>query len=138
MELSEKLFKILDFENGFYIECGANDGYSQSNTILLEKNKNWSGLLIEPSESAFALCKINRSDKNIFENCVLSSFDNEGKEVFGDFDGNLMSSVNGKRLNRTPVYSNKNETLTNLLKKHKIVQVDFFSLDVEGHELEVL
>ena len=37
MELNEKLFEILDFRDGFYIECGANDGYSQSNTILLEK-----------------------------------------------------------------------------------------------------
>ena len=138
MELNEKLFEILDFRDGFYIECGANDGYSQSNTILLEKNKNWSGLLIEPSNNSMEICKNSRSEKNIFENCVLSSFENQGKVVFGDFDGHLMSSVNGTRLSRNATYEKKYETLNNLLIKHKITKVDFFSLDVEGHELEVL
>ena len=58
--VSEKILKYLDYENGFYIECGANDGITQSNTLNLVKNKNWRGILIEPSKHSFDLCKENR------------------------------------------------------------------------------
>ena len=138
MELADKINEILNFNDGFYIECGANNGVSQSNNILLEKNKNWRGLLIEPSQNAMNICKMYRSNKNIFEGCVLSSPENEGKLIKGDFDGDLMSSVDGERLSRLSNYQVISKTLTSVLKQNNIVNVDFFSLDVEGHELEVL
>lgn len=138
MSIDKKIFEILNFNDGFFIECGANDGITQSNTILLEKHRNWKGLLIEPSHNAYTTCKSVRGNFNIFENCVLSSFDNEGKTFFGDFDGNLMSSIEGKRLSRHPVSNVVCKSLTTILKEHKINKVDFFSLDVEGHELNVL
>jgi len=138
MDLNRKIFDILNFENGFYVECGANNGYSQSNTIMLERNRNWKGLLIEPSISSFNICKKIRSKRNIFENCVLSSFEDEGKLMSGDFDGDLMSSVGGYRLSRDVNAEIISKTLTTLLKTHNITHVDFFSLDVEGFELNVL
>ena len=45
---SEVLLKYLNYENGFFIEAGANDGVVQSNTFYFEKELNWTGLLIEP------------------------------------------------------------------------------------------
>ena len=71
-ELDEKLLKYLNYENGFFIECGANDGVSQSNTLLLEQKLNWSGLLIEPGLDNFHKCKHIRS-KCIVENYALVS-----------------------------------------------------------------
>ena len=38
--LDNKLEGYLNYKNGFFIEAGANDGYSQSNTNYLEKKKN--------------------------------------------------------------------------------------------------
>ena len=46
-DLDRKLEKYLNYRDGYFIECGANDGYSQSNTYFLEKKLNWRGLLVE-------------------------------------------------------------------------------------------
>jgi len=34
-------------KRGFFVECGAYDGEEISNTLFLERNLNWTGLLIE-------------------------------------------------------------------------------------------
>jgi len=55
--LDEKLLKYLNFNNGFFIEAGANDGVNQSNTLMYEQKYGWSGLLIEPSFIKYEECK---------------------------------------------------------------------------------
>jgi len=40
-------------QNGFFIECGALDGELRSNTLYFERNKKWSGLLIEADPANF-------------------------------------------------------------------------------------
>ena len=55
--LDIKLEKYLNFSNGFFIELGAHDGITQSNTYYYEKNKNWRGVLIEPTPKLFKMCK---------------------------------------------------------------------------------
>ena len=45
--LDKKLDSLFNHKNnGFYIELGAFDGITQSNTYFFELNRNWSGLLI--------------------------------------------------------------------------------------------
>ena len=46
------MLKYINYSNGFYIECGANDGVSKSNTWYFEE-LNWKGLLIEPVNHVF-------------------------------------------------------------------------------------
>lgn len=46
-ELDIKLLKYINKRNGFFIEVGANNGISQTNTLLFEKNYGWNGMLIE-------------------------------------------------------------------------------------------
>ena len=38
---------------GFFVEAGAWDGEYLSNTKFFEKERNWTGLLIEPNKEAF-------------------------------------------------------------------------------------
>jgi len=47
----------------YYVEIGANDGVSQSNTKYLELYESWRGLLIEPIPELFVKLKKNRSKK---------------------------------------------------------------------------
>ena len=47
---------------GFFIEAGAYDGLFQSNTLYLENQRNWTGLLVEPNEHSFiSLTKRHRN-----------------------------------------------------------------------------
>lgn len=47
-EMDPRLHEILDLDGGFFVEAGAHDGYSQSNTYSLERIRHWRGLLVEP------------------------------------------------------------------------------------------
>ena len=63
--LDKKMLKYINFKNGFYIEIGAHDGIINSNTYYYEKNLNWRGILVEPS-NYFENLKKNRSNRNFF------------------------------------------------------------------------
>jgi FkbM family methyltransferase len=124
-------------ENGVFIEAGANDGVTQSNTKLLQERYGWKGLLVEPSPAAFAQIANNRPHA-IKENCALVSNDYKGNTLTGDFDGHLMSSVGGLRRSNSNQVTVPVQTLTSLLERHKLTDVDFLSLDAEGYELSIL
>ncbi len=140
MKLTKKMLKYINYKNGFYIDCGANDGVNQSNTWYYEKNLGWNGILIEPIPLTFNLLKKNRSKKNIFENCILVSndFKNDKFEIHYNSNDTLTGSVYyNKKVENTSVV--KATQLSSILEKNKINRIiDFFSLDVEGYELEVL
>jgi FkbM family methyltransferase len=138
MELSKEILKYLNLDKkGFFVEAGANDGINQSNTYILEKSYGWSGILVEPSKTAYEACLVNRQNSKTYNFC-LTSEEMDDSIIYGDFDGNLMSSVDGKRLNRKNTTPVKTITLQKLFDINNIKYVDFFSLDTEGYEFEVL
>ena len=141
LELDKKMLKFINFKSGFYIECGANDGVNQSNTWYFEKKLGWHGILIEPQQNVFLNLKKNRSKKNFFENCLLKS-----KKTKINFM-TMYSDPSDSLITRTTKISNRftnkikvaAKTLNSILLKHKAPnEIDFFSLDVEGDELNVL
>src|ERR1700685_2673703 len=74
-KLDRKLEKYLDYNGGFYVELGANDGITQSNTAYFERRRNWKGVLIEPSHRNFLKCRQNRAATNAFYCAACVSFD---------------------------------------------------------------
>ena len=134
--LDNKLLAYIgDISKGFFVEAGAHDGVSQSNTKLLEE-MGWSGLLVEPSPTAFAQCQKNRC--NPVENCALVSGTYRESSICGSFDGSLLSGVLGSSMRSSSGIVIPARTVASLFRQYKISHVDFFSLDVEGYELEVL
>ena len=144
--LDNKLDELFERkQNGFFVELGANNGILQSNTAFLEKNRNWSGVLIEPNIKNYEFCKLNRPNSICYNYaCVSDDFTDEF--VYGDFNldpndqTSLMSSVNGTRLNLFKKNLTKvpASTLTNILDRQVIPKIDLLSLDVEGYEYSVL
>lgn len=150
------MLEYINYEKGFFIEAGANDGISQSNTYYYERNMGWIGLLVEPNPIKCSQCKINRPN-SIVENYALVSSNFKNKTISGDFshldavdslmsmvvedgdytDDNLLYHKN-KKIRENEIIEVDAITLNELLTKHKISTIDFFSLDVEGYELSVL
>lgn len=152
-DIDLKLRRHLDFDNGFFIEAGANDGLEFSNTLYFEKYRNWTGLLIEPLPQLAALCAENRP-RCIVENCALVSAGYTSPTIEMSYCGQL-SLIKGvmnsdeaeqKHIQRACELQNIEtyavtvaaRTLTSVLGSHCIIHVDFLSLDVECYELEVL
>jgi FkbM family methyltransferase len=152
--LDLKLRPYLDFEGGFFIEAGANDGVNQSNTLYFEKYMGWKGLLVEPIPDLARKCRANRP-KSMVENCALVAADYAGDTVQMSYC-NLMSIVEGaleSELQSKHLESGKRflaqddatysikvpaRTLSSLMDRHGIRRVDLLSLDVEGYETAVL
>ena len=65
--LSELRFK----KNGFFVDFGASDGISASNTYLLEKEYGWTGILSEPAKCWHKDLHNNRTSA-IEKRCVWS------------------------------------------------------------------
>lgn len=136
--LDKKIVSLFSYKKkGTYIEVGANDGVRQSNTKLLEDYYEWTGILIEPSSCLFEKLCQNRPFSTCFE-CALGSHKQNGYYIYGDFNGHLMSSINGDRLGQACNHKVLVRSLQSILDEVGVSHIDFFSLDTEGYELNVL
>ena len=151
--LDLKLLPWLDFRGGFFIEAGANDGITFSNTLFLERFRDWRGLLIEPIPELAARCRENRS-KCIVEQCALVADSSGPREAPMRYCG-MMSLVKGAMRSEEADLEHIRKgcevqkigsyevtvparTLSSVLDAHGIGAIDFLSLDVEGYEVEAL
>ena len=124
---------------GFFVEVGANDPYERSQTWHLEK-LGWTGVLIEPQPDLAAKLVGGRAAMVFAVAC--SSPDNAGRTMPLHIAG-PMSSLNRDRMSPgaepelimdVPV-----RALDDILAQAGAPSpIDFLSVDVEGHELEVL
>jgi len=148
--MDNKLAQYLP-DRGIFVEVGAADGFAESNTYYLERFKYWRGVLIEPIPDLYKQCIEERPKSKVF-NCALVSGDYL-KETVVMKQGYLMSTIKGalgreeaEHLEEARYFHGTNSseivvrasTLTSVLKEAGISHIDFFSLDVEGCELNVL
>lgn len=131
-------------QKGFFIEFGATDGISLSNSWLLEKEFQWNGILCEPGKVWHKKLHINRNC-SIDERCVWTKTGeslvfNEAIAAelstlnsFSDLDHHSKTRAEGKTYNVQTI------SLNDLLIFHKApAEIDYLSIDTEGSELEIL
>jgi FkbM family methyltransferase len=155
-ELDKKILNYINSRDGYFVELGANDGITQSNTKYFELFKGWHGVLIEPSPKQFKRLRKFRKRKNLFYNCACVAFDFP-KESIELMYSNLMSvALEGRNDIQDPIahaiegeiHSEKEKTFTFHAEARTLQSIldesnspkliDLLSLDVEGGELEVL
>jgi FkbM family methyltransferase len=150
--LNENFFK--NKRDGVYIELGALDGVLYSNTKFFQDTLNWNGILIEPHPDIFNDLKNNRPNNFLFNNLVschneplqfryfvnihaaVSGVENtltkHHMDVYFESDNEWHKSLPQKKITMTP------RTLKDIITETNLKHIDFLSLDVEGHEYEVL
>lgn len=131
--------------NGFFVEFGAYDGVTFSNTHLLEKELGWAGILAEPARCCHADLAANRSCV-IETECVWResgarlSF-REEKRAFLSKPGIQTAETNagGVGSGAAAVYEVRTISLQDLLAKYDAPhRIDYLSIDTEGNEFEIL
>jgi FkbM family methyltransferase len=149
--LNDHIFK--NKQNGIYIELGALDGVLYSNTKFFEDQLMWKGILIEPHPLNFQKLLLNRPN-NFLVNALISNsttpldfryFEDYHAAVSGVTD--TLSQHHMDKYFENDLYKDVLKqhtiqmypvTLTEIIKRSNVPFVDLLSLDVEGHEYEVL
>ncbi|MBO6755043.1 MAG: FkbM family methyltransferase [Roseibium sp.] len=144
--LAETLFKNLT--GGVFVEVGAYDGLTGSNTLFFERYKGWSGLLVEPSPHWAAVARSHRKATCI--ECAVGG--RPGSATFmevtkgytqmggltGSYDPGLKSRVESDPRFEGRELSVAVRLLADILAEHGLRAIDYLSLDIEGAEVEVL
>jgi FkbM family methyltransferase len=125
--------------SGYFVEVGANDPHALSQTWHLE-TLGWTGVLIEPQPDMAAKLVSARAASVFAVACT--SPENAGRTMPLYVAGPL-SSLNRERMaygaQPKSVIDVPTRTLDSILDEAGAPsQIDFLSVDVEGHELEVL
>ncbi len=151
--LDLKLAMHVRSTGGFFVEAGANDGVTQSNTLLFARYRGWRGLLIEPVPELARRCRAARPE-SIVEQVALVAPDHGAATVAMRY-ANLMSVVEGARGSdaddrrhvalgeqRQEIAGYELEvparTLSAILDEHGVERIDLLCLDLEGYEPNAL
>jgi len=140
--------------DGVYIELGALDGILYSNTKFFEDSLNWKGILIEPHPEKFKLLQINRPNNFLFNNLVSCHKKELEFRYFVDNHAAVSGVENTLSQHHFDNYFESNDeciklfpqnkiiikpiSLTEIVRSTNLTHIDLLSLDVEGHEYEVL
>lgn len=146
MGQSEFVDKLLGAKNnGFFIEAGGFDGESHSNSLFFELHRNWTGIMIEPIPRYFSQILAKNRRVYAINACIARSRPAVVKfQVDHVLSGRLSSMSNEmrdrirkdsiiKKFAYVPCFS-----INTILKAINVNRVDFFSLDVEGAEPDVI
>ena len=137
--------------NGFFLDIGAHDGVTYSNTFKFEKFRDWKGICIEPNPSVFEKLKANRNC--FFENCCIS--DKDGEVIFRKIIGHaemlsgILDCFDEQHIERINIDISQNggsyqdiviksKNINNILANYNVTDIDFCSLDTEGAELSIV
>ena len=138
--------QILPFKRrGIFLDLAAADGFTHSNTFVLEKVFGWKGLCIEPNPAFYEVLQRKRNCK--LDNAVIS---NQNEEVIFRIDNGQLGGIiaqdtdnnytfRADQLKTAKTLTMSAFTINEILRKHQMPQViDYLSLDVEGSEERII
>lgn len=148
--LNEIVFK--NKKNGVFVDIGAHNGVTFSNSYFFENELDWTGLCVEANPTVFD--DLKKSRKSTCINCCIvpfekmdlhflkiSGYPNMLSGIYEFYDPRHLTRIQNE-LNQfggsCELISLPSATVNDLLQKYSISTVDFLSLDIEGGELDIL
>ncbi len=138
------LFLLGEKRDGFFVEFGATDGVTLSNTFLLEADYGWHGILAEPARCWHGALSQNRRAR-IDKRCVWSSsgqsmeFTETTWPEVSTLTSFVASDEQAKKRIASARYPVETVSLNDLLTDHGAPRkIDYLSIDTEGTEYEIL
>ena len=140
-----------DLRKGVFVDIGAHDGVTFSNTLYLESKRQWTGIAIEPVPVTFEKLARNRNCISI-NGCIAGT---SGVAKFREITGysemlsGLVDQYDQRHLERIAREVEfhggswrdvdvRKFRLNELLGIHGLQTVNYLNIDVEGAELEIL
>ena len=137
--------------DGAFVDIGAHNGVTFSNTLFFERELNWRGLCVEPIPEVFSQLVSNRQCTCVHACVAEEAGTKEFVRVHGYAE--MLSGIAGlhdprhvERIHREvrdqggalEVIRVQSVRLDALLAQHGITSIDLLCIDVEGAELDVL
>lgn len=127
-------------KDGYFVDIGAHDGRTLSNTYLLERYYQWKGICVEPLPDKFRHLKRIRRNSHCINQAIFSvsglSLPFARSGLFSGLVDYIDCHLQHKQM---PTFQVTTITLDEVL--HQVQaphQIDYLSIDTEGSELEVL
>lgn len=158
--IHKNLLRLFSRERkGFFVEAGALDGQQLSNTLWLEQELNWTGLLVEPDPYSYEALRAKHrkawtskaclsQDKFVQEVVHVSA--NLRKNYFSQWRWHSRGASYQLGVNRSAVFDSFLQTadqtytitacfpLVSYLLALNVSTIDFLSLDTQGTEIGIL
>lgn len=137
--------------SGVFVDIGANDGVSFSNTFYLEQKRGWTGLAVEPIPEVYEKLSANRLCQTV-NGCVGAQ---SGKAMFQVVSG-YAEMLSGLIDEYVPQHQKRIQdeiaeyggmcheietdcfTFNELVEKYDIRHIDYLNIDTEGAEYSIL
>jgi FkbM family methyltransferase len=134
---------------GFFLDSGASDGVSASNTMLLERVYGWRGICVEPNRRFFA--ELVRNRHCVCLNCCLYDRDTHVDFIEADTIGGIVDDYDPAFLRLVkampgaadgrppPTVERAARSVRSILRASGAPRIiDYWSLDTEGSEIRIL
>ena len=142
--LTKRVFP--DRKKGYFVEVGAGNGISHSNTYILERDFDWNGVLIEANPHYAA--EIRHTRKAVCVNACVDSKAGHTDFLYYGYMGGIVGDDTDNCMTKRPVMLQQNANNIMHVPTMKLddvlaaagapLEIDYLSIDVEGAEHRVL
>lgn len=147
--LNENIFNNKKYGN--FLDIGAHDGVTFSNSYFFEKELEWSGICVEPNPEIFEKliktrkCKCINSCVSMVDSeidfTIIKGYSEMLSGITENYDPRHKARIQREVLLHGGTIENikvKSEKLTTICEKNEMYNFDFCSIDVEGSEVSIL
>lgn len=123
--------------HGFFLEAGAYDGQALSNTLFFERYRHWTGLLIEANPKLFQVLKSRNRNAYLSNTCISTvPYATKLNFTFADYLGGIEATNDKSMISGSDLV--QCFPMDTYFQALDIREINYFSLDVEGAEYEIL